>query len=129
MLDLFYNIFSSTDTDLRQREYHNIMKHYHETLSTGIRRLGSDPDKLFSYDAFAGELKRFGKYPFLIGPMQTQMIVANPKDIPDLDEFSEGIVNDNKVDFVLDYDEITQLEYNRKINNLFKDLIALDYWT
>lgn len=125
VFDLFYNIFSSTDSEFRRTQYHNLLRHYHESLSNAIKRLGSDPEVLFTYHDLENELKRFGKYPFLVGPMQTQMQVAKSQEIADLDDFSESIVKENKVDFVTSYDEV---EYAHRINNLFDDLVRLGYW-
>lgn len=100
VLDLFYNIFGSTESEFRQKEYQNLLQHYHKSLSKAIRRLGSDPELLFTYKDLENELLRFGKYPFLTGPMQIQMHVAKSQEIANLDEFCEGIVKEGKIDFV-----------------------------
>lgn len=47
-IDLIYNIFSSTDKALRDREYNNLIALYHESLCNTVKSFGSDPEKFFS---------------------------------------------------------------------------------
>lgn len=129
VLDLHYNLFTSTDHEFRHKNYHNLMKHYHKTLSEIVTRLGSDIDHLFSFDDFQGQLKKFGKFAFLIGPMMTHMMLADASDIPDLDELSENMVKTNgKVEIVNNLKEDAQREYNKRINDMFGDMIEYGYY-
>lgn len=103
------------------------MKHYHNSLSDIVRKLGSDPDKLFPFTEFQKSLKKFGKFAFLMGPVLTQIMLADPKDVPDLDEMSVAM-SKSDVEFVQGFDEETQLQYDERINDMMTDLIEYGYY-
>lgn len=128
VLDLHYNLFGCTDRAFRQAEYQKLMQHYYESLSAQIRRLGSDPDALFTFDDFQCHLKKFGKFAFVMGPAMVPMMLADAKDIPNLDEMSEKMSDEENVDLVKGFDNKTQIEYNKRINDLLEDLVDLGYW-
>lgn len=131
VMDLFNFIATSTDGPLRKAEYENLLKYYYQTLSDSIRRLGSDPEKLFPRDAFDKELKRFGNFAFLISLWMTQLMLADPDDIPDLDEFTENLDNSPTIDLELfsKKGKEKDQEYNRRINDLVEDFLALGYYS
>lgn len=129
VLDLHYNLFCVSDKKLRDKEYQNLMKHYHQSLSDIVRKLGSDPDKLFPFGEFQESLKKFGKFAFVMAPILTQIMLADPKDVPDLDEMSVAMSNEGEdVEFVRGFDEATQLHYNERISDLMSDLIEYGYY-
>lgn len=129
-LDLHYNIFNSTDKEFRQAEYHNLMAHYHKQLSAMIRRLGSDPHTLYPWADFQRHLKQFGKFAFLMSPLLVPMICADAKDIPDMDEISAKLANnDDDVGLInQNCDAETQRKIAKRINDVFTDLVGLGYW-
>lgn len=105
------------------------MKHYHTTLSNSIRRLGSDPEQLFPFADFECHLKKFAKFAFLMGPVMVQMMLTDPKNIPDLDTLSENVANgEEPTDFFKDLDTETQKIFNQRVNDLFTDLVELGYY-
>lgn len=126
-LDLLYNIFSATDKEFRAKHYNTLLKTYHSTLSENIRKLGSDPNKLYSYETLEQQLRKFGEFALLFGPMIIQIKVANAKDIGCLDEYAELVEKGEEPDLLKDYDEETQIEYTRLINDLFTDLVNYGY--
>lgn len=106
------------------------MKYYHTTLSNSIKKLGSDPDKLFTFDEFEGQLKKFGKFAFIWGPMLTNMMMADPNDIPDLDQLSEKLVeNKGNIEFTKDFEGDEKTAYETRLRDLIGDLIDLDYYS
>lgn len=129
IVDLVYNIFNSTDKEFRQREYHNLLIHYHKQLAAMIRRLGSDPDILYPWSEFQRQQKTFGKYAFLMCPMLLPMIVADVKDIPDMDEVVAKMVNNEDVELISpNFDEETLRKMSKRINDVFIDLVELGCW-
>ena len=129
VIDLHYNIFASSDKELRQKEYHNLMNYYHKTLSETIQKLGSDPDQLFTYQNFQDQLKKFSKYAFLMGPLFAMTTLAGTNDIPDLDDLCNDLGTKDYVDFVKEFtDEVQQKEYEKKVNDLLTDLVELGYY-
>lgn len=130
VLDLVYNIFNSTDKDFRQKEYQNLIAHYHRTLSEHIRRLGSDPDTLYPWTILQQHLKKFGKYAFVMCPVLLPMMVADAKDIPDMNEIAAKMANkEEDFGFAMTYsDDATEQKYRQRINDVFTDLVELGYW-
>lgn len=127
---MHYNLFGATVKSLRDREYKNILRHYHNALQEHIRKLGSDPDKFFTFNDLENQLKKFGKFAFIWGPMFVQMMVADPTDIPDLDKLSEDLANqDSDVEnFVKQFDEERQIEYDTRMRDLLTDLVDYGYY-
>lgn len=129
VIDLHYNIFATTDGELRRKEYKNLMKHYYRSLSTNIRRLGSDPDKLFPASAFEEHLKRFGKFAFMMSPMVVSVMLADPNDVPDLDELSSDVASGKDgVDLISGLNDENRPIYRKRMNDVFTDLVDLGYW-
>lgn len=128
VLDLHYNLFTGTDKVFREAHYEDLLKIYHESVSQTIRKLGSDPEKLFSYDDFQRELRKFGEFPLLFGPMIIQIRIAEAADILDLDEYSERVdKGELDADLLGDFNEENQIIYNTLINDLVNDLIKYKF--
>lgn len=126
-LDLLYNIFSSTDKAFRDKHFETLLQTYYASLSQMISRLGSSPKDLFTYEDLQSELRKFGEYVLLCAPMVIRIKVANAKDVRDLVEYSDVIETDPSVDLFLDFDEKTQLEYSRLVNEVVDDLIRYGF--
>lgn len=124
-------MFSSTDRKLREAHYDKLIKIYHNALSNTISKLGSDPEKLFSFNDFLGELKRFGRYGLIMGPILLQIITSNPDDIPNLDELAEEMTKSDKTmdENVKAFASVASLEkYNERVRDIVKDGLLLDYF-
>lgn len=96
-------------------------------MSDTIQKLGSDPEKLFTYDDLQSELRYLGDFALLTGPFIAQIIVANAKDIGNLDDYSERIVNGEMVDLLSKFDDCTQKKYDDIANGIVTDLIDYGY--
>lgn len=128
VLDLHHILFTSTDKELRDKEYENLLKQYHTVLSATINKLGSDANTLYPYKIFANDLRKFGRFAFVISVLMIQIVLAKSEDIPNIDELSKRVVsNEGSVDIVSGFDEETQLVYNKRINDVVGDLIDLEY--
>lgn len=57
--DISYTLFCSCSQQLREKHFDDLIKIYHNSLSAYLRELGSDPEKLFPYDALLDQLKNF----------------------------------------------------------------------
>lgn len=115
-IDLCNNIFTSTDKALRDKEYLNLLKHYHDSLSRTIRLLGSDPEELFTFDNLLDEMKKCGTYALLVVPMHLQIAAADKS--PKVNE------NDSTKDVSGNVDE----EYKTKVNEIIGDIVDLGYF-
>lgn len=128
-IDIFYNIFSSTDKALRDKEYTNLIKLYHESLSKTVKLLGSDPDELFTLENLLSELKRFGVYALLMSPMLLQVSLAHSNEISNMDEMFDKVAEgESKINLVTELSSEGQSEYHRRLNEVFEDVIQLGYY-
>lgn len=127
VFDLLYNLFSSTDKKLRDKHFSDLLRLYYSSLSDFIRKLGSKPENLFTYDNLTQELQRFGRFALLTGPMIIQLLLASPDDIQDMDEYSEKIGTGASMDFVKDYPDDVKKIYSETINNVISDLIEYGF--
>ncbi|KAK4884189.1 hypothetical protein RN001_000460 [Aquatica leii] len=65
--DLSFFIFSNTNKSLRDKYYHMLINEYYRSLSTFLRKLGSNPKKMFSFETLQDHLKKFSLFGVLIG--------------------------------------------------------------
>lgn len=131
VLDISYFMFSSTDRKLREEHYDKLIKLYHNSLSNTIRKLGSDPEKLFSFNDLQGELKRYGRFGLLLAPVLLQIITSKASDIPDMDDFAEQMANNTKTleESVAAFSSTgTVDQYNQRVRDVVKDGILLSYF-
>lgn len=126
VLDLLYNVFSSTDKPFRDQYYETLLKTYHASLSDTIRKLGSDPTKLYSYEHFLGQLRKYGDFTLLCAPLLISIRVAQAKNATENDD---SIGKREKVLSNIHNHEQTQTEYSRLINDLVTDLVNYGYVT
>lgn len=130
-LDLHYNIFGSSDREIREQHYASLLESYYSSLSATVEKLGSDPKKLLSRDDFDNQLKKYGNFAILMSPMIVQMLLTDPKDIVDLDEFSETLANDptKTTDFIKGFNDDTQQRYDKRVSETISDIIDLGYYS
>lgn len=129
-IDLLYNIFTSTDKALREKEYDNLLKVYHDSLSNIVKLLGSNPDELFTLDDLKNELKICGNYAFLLAPMLISVSLADSSEITNLDEISDKIAKgESGHELITGLNDKAQLEYDQRLNDVMDDLIRFGYYT
>lgn len=128
-IDIFYNIFSSTDKELRDKEYNNLIKLYYDALSNMVKLLGSEPEELFTFEDLLSELKRFGVYALLMTPMLLQVSLAHSNEISNMDEMFDKVAEgESKINLVTSLSDEGQSEYCRRLNEVFEDIIQLEYY-
>lgn len=89
-------------------------------MSNTVKLLGSDPDKLFTFDDLQSELKEFGNYALLLVPIIIQMTQARTN----WDEMSEKYGNEeSRLELITGLNGNEQLEYERRLNEFFEDFI------
>lgn len=80
VLDLSFIIYACTSQELRLKHYDELLKYYYQVLSTQIREMGSDPDKVYSWDVFMNEIKRYSYFGLAFSFESTPFIVLAPED-------------------------------------------------
>lgn len=75
--------------------------------------LGSDPEKLFTFENLKEELKRYGNFALIVTPL---FILSAQIQLNETNTDETGL------------SEINQMEYDRRINGLLEDVIELGYY-
>lgn len=128
-LDLVYFLFSSTDKALRDAHYTEILQLYHKSLTTTLTKLGSDANKLFSYDDLQDQLKKFGSYALIIAPMLLNIITAKPDDIPDLDALAEEFKDKTPEEGIKAFmNDASVDKFHARIRDVVEDILRLGYY-
>lgn len=128
--DIFHNLFNSTDKALRDSEYENLLTLYYETLSKSVRLLGSDPNELFTFQNLKSELKRFGNYALIMGPLwilETQQQHGTDEVFSD-DMFDKPASAKSEPAAGSGMRENGQDEFARRIKGLMEDIERLEYY-
>lgn len=127
VLDVLSIILSSSDKQFRQQHYDALLKAYYSSLCENIRKLGSDPDKLYTWDDFQNQLRKFIGYGLLFALLIIQLRMAGANDIGNVDDFAERIERGENIDLVNITDEQTQKEYEILVNDVVADLFDYGY--
>lgn len=115
-----FNIFTSTDKKLRDKELDNLLRIYYDSLAKMVKVLGSNPDELFTYENLQEELKECGNIVPLLVPIYTQTAVADTSRLTDFSDNKE----ENK-ELITGLCESEQQEYDRRMNEVFEDIVRL----
>lgn len=125
-LDILYHIFSSTRKELRDRSYSELLRIYHTELSDTVRKLGSDPEKLFRFSDLTDELKRHGKFAVAMGVLLVAFVLAKQDEVRDMDEYSERLAKGENVSIFTVTSKDSDV-YIKVVNDLIGDIIAYGY--
>lgn len=127
--DLVYNIFSSTDKALRDKEFGNLIALYHKSLCNTVKLLGSNPDKLFTIDNLKSELRRCGNFALLTTPMIMQVSQADSSEIANMDEmFDKSAESGSELHLVTGLSDERQSEFAQRLNETVEDIVNWGYY-
>lgn len=80
VLDLTFMVYACTTQELRLEHYDELLDYYYLVLSTQIKDLGSDPEKVYSKDLFMSEIKKYSYFGLAFSFESTPMIILAPED-------------------------------------------------
>lgn len=144
--DLVYYIFICTTKSLRDKYYDEMIKIYHDSLSEMIARfvghnplgrainkcfifrlfrLGSDPAKLFPFDALQDQLRRYGKFALVMSTLLLPIVTSAADKCPDLDELAATFDNGEKNE-TSPFKPDTAV-FNQRMRDVIIDLDRLGY--
>lgn len=126
-LDILYQVFSSTRKELRDQSYTDLLRIYYTSLSETVRKLGSDPEKLFRYTDLMDELKTHGKFALVMGVFLVAFVMAKPDEVQDMDDYSQRVAKGEDVSVFTNNGEDSE-DYIKVVNELIDDLIAYGYY-
>ncbi|KAG7296507.1 hypothetical protein JYU34_020285 [Plutella xylostella] len=84
VLDVCFFIYACTSQELRLKHYEDLMKYYYDVLSSQIDEMGSDSTKVYSWEKFREEIKKYSYFGLAFSFESTPMIVLEPEDAPDM---------------------------------------------
>lgn len=87
-----------------------------------IRRLGSDPEKIFPYEALMDQFKKFGAYAAFVALLLFPVIFSDPETLPFVNGFS---IADASKWFIIPNE--FKKKYNKLVVGLFDDLVKYGY--
>lgn len=151
--DLMFFIFGCTTKELRDKHYNEFMDVYYEswsvfvlrfvrfnlfsvcntTLSSFLRRLGSDPTKVFPRNVFEEHLKKFGNFGLAMAVVKLPLFTSDPEDSPDMDALAAKITEAQDASEQMKMDEIpfqsakTIGAYTKRMMGVFQDMCRLEY--
>lgn len=82
--------------------------------------MGSDPKKLFPFETFVEQFKKFGVYAALIGSILLPIVCADVNSLPTFEE----VLNDDKpiTDDMFRIPDESKCAYNKRVVDLIADM-------
>lgn len=121
--DLLLNIFNSTDSQIRKNHYKHLLKTYYSSLSETVKKLGSDPNKLFTYDDLQSQFKIFGQISLMRSAPLTLNTLASAKDVEDMEKYVELIRRGENAHLMKEFDAETKQKFIKVTNELVTDFV------
>ncbi|RZC34659.1 EcKinase, DUF1679, and/or APH domain containing protein, partial [Asbolus verrucosus] len=119
--DLAYCLYSGTCKDVFDNldEY---LKIYHKSFSSSLKKLGSDPEKLFPFEAFKEQWKKFAKFGMCMafGILKVKMTHTN-----DCLDSMDGLDTDNIIAEMKKL-KFNEDEFKKMIRELLRHLCEID---
>lgn len=125
--DFIYNLCGTSDTETRTKHFDDLKREYHDQLSSNVRKMGSNPEKVFPYEAFEEEIKLSGVIGLLMAPIITEIALVEAKDITNLDEMFENLANgkQEQIALIQGLGVDAQLKFEKRINECVRDLVNM----
>lgn len=91
--------------------------------------MGSDPTKVFSFEALLEQFQKFAVYGAFVGVLLLPMISADLDSMPDFDEIAAVPNNENEFDItkVFRITDESKKAYNKRVTDIFIDMARLGY--
>ncbi|KAG7296509.1 hypothetical protein JYU34_020287 [Plutella xylostella] len=85
VLDISFFIYACTTQELRLKHYDELMKYYYDALASQIDEMGSDSKRVYSWDKYQEEVKKYSFFGLTFSMESTPFIVLDPEDAIDMD--------------------------------------------
>lgn len=91
-------------------------------------RLGSDPEKLFSFKVLQEHLRKFGRFGFILAASIVLPIILSDKGhVVDMDELADKIVGGGEVSSDLFTSAAARSRMRSRIHDIIVDMVRLEY--
>ncbi|XP_066154259.1 uncharacterized protein [Euwallacea fornicatus] len=92
VLDLSYH-FYSTASGSEHQYFDTLLRIYHNSLSSTIKQLGSDPDKLFPYEELIRQWKEYSLFGCLLAMLILTVALSEKEDTFDIESMTDENIN------------------------------------
>ncbi|XP_055298661.1 uncharacterized protein LOC129566598 [Sitodiplosis mosellana] len=128
IIDIVYFVFCCTTKELRDAHYDDFLKVYHESLSTHIRKLGSDPEKLFPEKLMQEHFRKFGKFGLVLAAILLPLLTKDSGKEVDLDGIADGIKTGQvDLDTNIFMTDSSTRRFNKRLRDVVIDMARLEY--
>ncbi|XP_037036812.1 uncharacterized protein LOC119074641 [Bradysia coprophila] len=128
-IDVLFSLFISTDKALRDTEYQNLLRLYYQTLSQTVKLLGSNPDKLFTFENLQSELKRVGSFVLLVAPFYKQLSHAKATELTNWNVMCDNVgQGGEQQELYTLLSEAGKRAYERTLNDVVGDVVRMGYY-
>lgn len=125
--DVLSFIFVSTTKSLRDQYYAEMINVYYAELSKTLKRLGSDPAKLFKFSDLQNELKRCGPFALIMGIVFRFLTMAQSIDLEDIDEYFKQLASGENVNITANVNDTDDTVRVKEINDFVSDVISYGF--
>ncbi|GJQ84392.1 hypothetical protein Trydic_g3869 [Trypoxylus dichotomus] len=122
--DLSYFIFSSTEKELRDRHYDELIDVYYQSLCKQLVALGSSPGKMLPFDVLQEHLKRYSVVGYFLTQLVLHIMLSDAEETPDF----QSSLNDDNISEALDYKSKNEEFYSRRIKDIVVDFVEKGYF-
>ncbi|CAB3244348.1 unnamed protein product [Arctia plantaginis] len=84
VIDLLFFIFTGSDEQLREQHFETLLDHYYTQLNVSMKRLGLEPEKVYSRENFQAELKEKLVFGLMIAVITLPTMLV--RDTPEVNE-------------------------------------------
>lgn len=138
--DILYYYACCTVKEFRQKYFGKLLRVYHDSLTAALKRLamsasvhfvlisfeknlfnfsfGSNPEKLFPFEALQQQLRTFGIFGISVGALMLPMLTSDSNDCAKLEEIAEQMQSGETTDVFENTSKATQL----RLRDLIVDL-------
>ncbi|CAG9135702.1 hypothetical protein JYU34_020286 [Plutella xylostella] len=85
VLDISFFIYACTTQELRLKHYDELMKYYYDALASQIDEMGSDSKRVYSWDKYQEEVKKYSFFGLSCSMESTPLTVLDAEDAVDMD--------------------------------------------
>ncbi|XP_063244577.1 uncharacterized protein LOC134544681 [Bacillus rossius redtenbacheri] len=87
--DIAYFLYCCTEGTVRREAYKSLLSDYYNSFSQFLRKLGSDPEKMFPYSAFKEHLSKFSQFGLAMALVAMPLFTAASEDTLGVEHFGK----------------------------------------
>lgn len=130
-LDISSFLFCTLSPKLRNDHFDDFINCYYKAFQRTLTKLGSDAQKLFTYDNLQDQLRRFSIYAMYVAPIIIGIVTSDQNNVPDVDEVVrriEILTKDPTADVNLDEFFEENDSYRHRMSSMIRDMVRMEFW-